>query len=202
MVITRMADNHLTFVNQPALDVTRFEYEDVINQPSPDFYYNPEERKKFIAELRAKGNVSNMLVQLRRKDGNPFWALLSARTFDYQNEPSILTTFADITERVEAQESVARHAAEGQTVAEVSTTTATTLEPDRLLQDVVNLTKEQFGLYHAHIYSADELNNSLLLTSGAGEISDKSWLPRDTPFPWTRNSPWWHTPPAAGRPLL
>jgi PAS domain S-box-containing protein len=170
MVITRLADNHLTFVNQPALEVTQFGYDQVINQPAPDFYYNLEDRTKFITELRAKGQVSNMVVQLKRRNGEPFWALFSARTFDYQGEASILTTFADITDGIRAQESAAKRAAELQTVAEVSTTTTTTLEPDRLLQSVVDLTKERFGLYHVHVYLLNETWNTLLLASGAGEV--------------------------------
>ncbi len=173
MVITRLSDNHLTFVNRPAIEVTQFKYEDVIDRPSPDFYYNLDDRKKFISELRAKGNVADMVVQLRRQNGEPFWALLSARLFDYQNEASIVSTFMDITDRIRAQEAVAKRAAELQTVAEVSTTTATTLEPDRLLQTVVDLTKERFGLYHAHIYLANESWNTLLLAAGAGEVGRK-----------------------------
>jgi GAF domain-containing protein len=44
------------------------------------------------------------------------------------------------------------------------------LDPDELLQAVVNLTKERFGLYHAHIYLADESWNTLLLAAGAGDV--------------------------------
>ena len=170
MVITRLSDNHLTFVNPPALEVTQLKYEDVINQPSPNFYVNLEDRKNFITELQAKGRVSDKVVQLRGENNQAFWALLSARTFDYQGEASILTTFMDITDRIRAEEAVVKRAAELQTVAEVSTTTATTLEPDRLLQTVVDLTKEHFGLYHAHIYLANESWNTLLLAAGAGEV--------------------------------
>lgn len=170
MVITRISDNHLTFVNPPALERTQFKYEDVINQPSPNFYVHIEDRKSFIAELHAKGRVSDKVVQLRGANDRVFWALMSARTFDYQGEASILTTFMDITDRIQAEEAVVKRAAELQTVAEVSTTTATTLEPDRLLQTVVDLTKEQFGLYHAHIYLTNESWNTLLLAAGAGEV--------------------------------
>jgi signal transduction histidine kinase len=44
------------------------------------------------------------------------------------------------------------------------------LDPDKLLQSVVDLTKERFNLYHAHIYLADDEWNTLLLAAGAGEI--------------------------------
>jgi signal transduction histidine kinase len=63
-----------------------------------------------------------------------------------------------------------RRAHELETVAAVSTTASTVLDPDELLQSVVDLTKERFNLYHAHIYLADESWNTLLLASGAGEI--------------------------------
>jgi len=63
-----------------------------------------------------------------------------------------------------------RRARELETVAAVSTTASTVLDPDELLQSVVDLTKERFNLYHAHIYLADESWNTLLLASGAGAI--------------------------------
>ncbi|MBI5950732.1 MAG: GAF domain-containing protein [Chloroflexi bacterium] len=63
-----------------------------------------------------------------------------------------------------------RRARELETVAVVSTTASTTLDPDVLLQSVVDLTKERFDLYHAHIYLADESWSTLLLAAGAGEV--------------------------------
>ncbi len=60
-----------------------------------------------------------------------------------------------------------------ETVAEVSATTATLLDPDRLLQTVVDVTKERFNLYHAHVYLADDSWKTLLLAAGAGEVGRK-----------------------------
>lgn len=54
-------------------------------------------------------------------------------------------------------------------VAEVGTATATVLDSKRLLQEVVDLTKERFHLYHSHIYLLDEEGKNLVLTAGAGE---------------------------------
>lgn len=76
----------------------------------------------------------------------------------------------DITERKTAQEIIAARANQLETVATVSTTASTVLNPDALLQQVVNLTKSRFNLYHAHIYLLDENWNTLLLASGAGEV--------------------------------
>lgn len=173
MVITRLSDNHLTFVNAPALEVTKFNYDQVIDQPSPNFYADLEDRKKFITQLRTKGEVADMVVQLLRANGETFWALMSAKVFDYQAEPSILTTFMDITDRIRAQETVAKRATELATVAQVSTTASTVLDPNQLLQSAVDLTKERFGLYHAHIYLMNAEQNALVLTAGSGEVGNQ-----------------------------
>ncbi|MFT3892838.1 MAG: GAF domain-containing protein [Anaerolineales bacterium] len=58
-------------------------------------------------------------------------------------------------------------------VAEVSTAASTILETDKLLQQVVDLAKERFGFYHAHIYLLDETGTSLVLSSGAGSIGQQ-----------------------------
>ncbi|MBK8903373.1 MAG: GAF domain-containing protein [Anaerolineaceae bacterium] len=63
-----------------------------------------------------------------------------------------------------------RLAAELETVAKVSTAASTILEVDDLLQSVVDLAKSSFGLYHAHIYLANETGKMLALKAGAGNI--------------------------------
>ncbi|MGB8984079.1 MAG: GAF domain-containing protein, partial [Anaerolineales bacterium] len=65
---------------------------------------------------------------------------------------------------------VRRRASELETVAAVSTTASTVLDPDELLHSVVNLTRERFALYHAHIYLVDPDSQELVLSAGAGEI--------------------------------
>lgn len=57
-----------------------------------------------------------------------------------------------------------------QTVADVNAQISTILEMGRLLQDVVDLTKERFGLYHAHIYMVNDAGDTLVLTAGAGHV--------------------------------
>ncbi|MEO1286264.1 MAG: GAF domain-containing protein [Chloroflexota bacterium] len=63
-----------------------------------------------------------------------------------------------------------RRAAELETVANVSTASTTILDVDELLQSVVDLTKQNFDLYHAHIYLYNEEDRALVLAAGAGDI--------------------------------
>jgi PAS domain S-box-containing protein len=58
-------------------------------------------------------------------------------------------------------------------VAQVSTAALNILDTTELLQRVVDLTKERFGLYHAHIYLLDEISQTLILAAGAGEVGRK-----------------------------
>ncbi|MBN8620073.1 MAG: GAF domain-containing protein, partial [Anaerolineae bacterium] len=60
-----------------------------------------------------------------------------------------------------------------QTVTEVSAQISTVLDTRHLLRDISNLTKERFGLYHAHIYLLDESKQTLVLTAGAGEVGQQ-----------------------------
>lgn len=77
---------------------------------------------------------------------------------------------ASAIESIQLFEETTRRAANLSTVAAVSTTTSTVLDPDELLQAIVNLTKDRFSLYHAHIYLSNEAFNTLLLAAGAGDI--------------------------------
>jgi len=73
-------------------------------------------------------------------------------------------------ERLRLTEEIEKRAAELATVAQLSTATSTVLNPQELLQQVVDLAKERFNLYHAQIYLADDSWNTLLLTASAGEL--------------------------------
>lgn len=53
--------------------------------------------------------------------------------------------------------------------ARVAQQAAAILDPDELLPQIVELTKESFDLYHAHVYLLNEEGDTLLLAAGAGE---------------------------------
>ena len=84
-----------------------------------------------------------------------------------QEVQSINQELRDLSTKLEQR--VADRTKDLATVTEVGTATATILESRRLLQEVVDLTKERFNLYHSHIYLLDEAGKNLVLASGAGE---------------------------------
>ncbi|MBK8987487.1 MAG: GAF domain-containing protein [Chloroflexi bacterium] len=80
----------------------------------------------------------------------------------------LVGVMVDITARKQDEAKLTRLAEELQAVAEVSTKVAAARDEQQLLQDVLDLTKEQFDLYHAHIYLLD--GDQLALAAGAGEV--------------------------------
>jgi putative methionine-R-sulfoxide reductase with GAF domain len=104
-------------------------------------------------------------------------ARLNAQELQKNNE-ELLVLQNDLEQRVVAR------TRDLEIVAEVGTTTSTILQVDNLLQEVVNLTKERFNLYHSHIYLLDEAGENLVLASGAGEagrqmVAEKRSIPLD-----------------------
>ncbi len=95
------------------------------------------------------------------------------RHFD-ANDVTLIETLgkqlASAIESIQLFDETKRRAADLSTVAAVSTATSTMLDPDELLQTVVDITKERFNLYHAHVYLSDNSWNTLLLTAGAGDV--------------------------------
>lgn len=93
---------------------------------------------------------------------------------------------AQALERARLMEAMQKAALELQGVADVGTATSTILDPDELLQAVVDMTKANFNLYHAHIYLLDESGEYLTLAAGAGEVGrsmvKEGWsIPVDQP---------------------
>ena len=79
----------------------------------------------------------------------------------------------DITQRKKAEETLAKRATEMAAIANISTDVSSLREPEQILQTVVNQTKENFNLYHAHIYLLNEIGEVLDLAAGAGEVGQQ-----------------------------
>jgi len=73
--------------------------EEIITVNTKNFYWNPEDRKKFIDILKVDGEVHDYQLKLKKKDGTFLWALENiALLYDNVLEQRVLFgSFADIT---------------------------------------------------------------------------------------------------------
>lgn len=115
--------------------------------------------------LRIRGEVIGTLG-VEDNAQNP----LSDEERDLLNAVSVQV--AEALENARLLEQTQKRAVELETVSRVGAATSTILESERLLEAVVDLTKQSFNLYHAHIYLLDEAAEQLVLVAGAGHVGE------------------------------
>src|SRR5690349_17098624 len=94
--------------------------------------------------------------------------LQSALVQAHKDEEELQTRNRELEELSKSLElRVAERARVLSSVAEVSSAASSILDTDKLLQQVVDLAKERFDFYHAHIYLLNDTADTLLLASGA-----------------------------------
>lgn len=114
------------------------------------------------AQRIGSGDLKAEVVELRRQDEIG----VLARTF-HQMQTELVASYEELEQRVADRTKALS------SVAAISTAASTTLDTDTLLQQVVDLAKERFGFYHAHIYLLNETRDTLVLSSGAGEVGQQ-----------------------------
>ena len=92
---------------------------------------------------------------------------------DVDSLQSIANQVAAALQNISQYENTQKMAADLEVVANVGIATSTITEGRHLLQEVVDLSKQSFELYHAHVYLLNETGDTLGLASGAGEVGRK-----------------------------
>lgn len=173
IAISRSSDGTLMFANPAFGTLLGYDEKELTGKRTPDFYYDPEDRQRLFKDLAERGNLIGYELRTKHSDGHMFYVLLYVHQIKYNHEDCILFSASDFTQRKHDEETLAKRATELELAARVSTAAATIIDSDRLLQEVVDLTKQSFGLYHAHIYLLNEAGDTLQLRSGAGEVGRK-----------------------------
>lgn len=127
--------------------------------------YLPETKSELTIPLRRKNTVVGVL-DIQHSDSNVF-------TEDQQQLfQSLADQLAVTFENVQLLQDTEMRARQLTTVAKVSIEAASNLNDESLLKTVVDLTRDSFNLYHAHIYLLNTTTNQLELVAGSGEAGD------------------------------
>ena len=107
--INRVSDGVYFDVNDSFLQIMGYKKEEVLGRSSKDLsiWADSADRARLVAELDEHGFVENMEAVFNCKDGSPRHGLMSARLFDIDGVPCILSITRDITERKRSQEALA-----------------------------------------------------------------------------------------------
>ena len=111
MVISRMLDGTMLYVNESFLRILGWTRDEVIGRTGLDIqlWADASVRNSVQQHMRAQGTVENLEADMVCKDGTQRCALLSARTLDLNGEPCILYVARDITERKESEQELQRY---------------------------------------------------------------------------------------------
>jgi signal transduction histidine kinase/HAMP domain-containing protein len=172
-----LQSKHQIPLDQPAL-VTKaiLEGEPVVVDDvsaAPDFMPNPllpDTRSELVVPLRTADRVIGVLDVQDRVVGrfSPnmvplFQAMADQVTFLFEN--------SDLIERVtEHSRALTIFTDQLRTAADIARQLGGILDPEHLLQQVVDLIRSRFGFYHVHIYTLDETTRRLIVQAGSGEV--------------------------------
>ncbi len=116
--------------------------------------------------------VDALETQWLTKEGRVLDVLLATSPiYDASGQVTALAGMAtDITARKRAEVERERFTTQLSTAAEIAQSVGAILDTDELLNTVIPLLKERFGLYHAHVYVLDTEAKALKLRSGYGQV--------------------------------
>jgi PAS domain S-box-containing protein len=110
MAISRLETGEVVDVNQAFLHIHGYQSrEEVVGRSGLELqlWANPQDRSKLIAALRRDSTCRDMEFQFRRKNGELFWALISASRIELDGVANSLIVARDISARKAAEEQMA-----------------------------------------------------------------------------------------------
>jgi PAS domain S-box-containing protein len=102
-IMTDYNGNILQF-NQTIQSITGYSAKDARCLNVADSYVNPRDRGHVLNALRDLGSIRDLEVDLKRKDGTHYTALLNINLTDQAGQQVLLTSLQDITERKQTEQ--------------------------------------------------------------------------------------------------
>jgi diguanylate cyclase (GGDEF)-like protein/PAS domain S-box-containing protein len=99
MALIRVEDSIALFANGRCADLFGLPVDEIPGQKAPDFYVDPHDRERIRARAFQDGMVDGEVVRMKRRNGEEFWALLSARMIEFEGEAALLAGISDVTEQ-------------------------------------------------------------------------------------------------------
>ena len=111
--ITHLDDGMFVSVNKGFTEITGYTEEDVAGKTSLEIniWKDPEDRRKIVEDLQAKGEVRNYEARFLTKTGE-IYGSMSTSIIELNGVPHILNITHDITERKKAEEELLKNAEE------------------------------------------------------------------------------------------
>lgn len=106
MAITRASDGVILEVNEKSLSFMGYSREDYVGRPATDVWEDPDEREKFLQQMRETGSVEDFEFNFIDKAGNIHAGLLTGSFIEFGGVKAVLTNTRDVTQQKRAEESL------------------------------------------------------------------------------------------------
>lgn len=106
LAMARIADGRIIYGNPMLGPALGYGTDEVIGQEVAKFHADPAEYEASMRQLEQHGQVTNMEVRLRKRDGTEVYALISLRCITFEGEAVVFGSFNDITERRRTEEAL------------------------------------------------------------------------------------------------
>ncbi len=110
VLITRLSDGVIVNVNEHCLIASGYSRDEIVGKTSLDigFWEVDENRENFMKSLAKDGQVANLEVAFRLKNGRVRIGLISARTLTLNDELCALSVIRDVTDMKQAERRLMR----------------------------------------------------------------------------------------------
>jgi PAS domain S-box-containing protein len=102
-VVSRLHDGIVVAVNVRTAELIGITRQQAVGRPVTDYYVDPAQRLALADRVRRDGRADHVRLQIRRENGDPFWALVSSQLLSWQGDAAVLTVFHDISEQLAAE---------------------------------------------------------------------------------------------------
>lgn len=106
-IISRLEDGKILYVNEELANLVGLASKELVGRNTPDFYYNPEDRKTVVEGLKRDGYIRNFETRIKKVDGSVIWMIFSVVVTKIGSDEVMLGWLYDISERKKAEEAIA-----------------------------------------------------------------------------------------------
>jgi diguanylate cyclase (GGDEF)-like protein/PAS domain S-box-containing protein len=97
MLLVRPTDLRVLFANDTCAQALRYSSAELLEKSVEELFAQKSDLSDLFALLEPGGEADARELQLRPGDGEPFWALLSARRVEFGGDGAVLLGFTDLT---------------------------------------------------------------------------------------------------------
>lgn len=98
MAIINAVDGTTLYENELFRKTFGLTKENSMGRSQSELYYNPTDYQNLVENWYREGSVAGREVKLLKADGSPFWATVSMKSLQFDEEPIIIFSFVDITQ--------------------------------------------------------------------------------------------------------